>query len=84
MGKGVLKIMAFKKHYGEGVPKGRLVAMYLTDEGNVHPLSYKNGEQMDLVATMISIALEHKVVVDVNTTINSPHEKISIIHPKKL
>lgn len=76
--------MVFKKHYGEGVPKGRLVAMYLTDEGNVHPLSYKDGEQMDLVATMISIALEHRVVVDVTTTINSPHEKISIIHPKKL
>ena len=65
-----------------GVPNGRLVAMYLTDEGNLHPVSYKNEEQMNIVATMIAIALEHKVVVDVNTQINSSNEKLSIISQK--
>lgn len=74
--------MAFNVHYGEGLPKGRLVPMYLTEEGDLFPVIFSSKEQMDVVATMISIGMEHKVVVDTKTQINSPTERLSIYNLK--
>ena len=78
--------MAFNVQYGEGVPKGRLVPMYLTEEGDLFPIAFKSEEQMETVSTMIGIAMEHKVVVDTRTMINKPTEKLSVynMHSKKI
>lgn len=74
--------MAFKAEYGNGVPKGRLVPMYLTEEGDLYPIVFSSEDQMELVATMIGIAMEHKVVVDTNTLINDPKDKLSVYNRK--
>lgn len=77
-----IKIMAFNVEYGEGLPKGRVVPMYLTEDGDLFPLAFSSEEQLDLVATMIGIAMEHKIVVDTRTLINAPTEKLSIYNMK--
>lgn len=70
--------MAFNVEYGEGLPKGRLVPMYLTEEGDLFPVLFASEEQMDIVATMIGIGMEHKVVVDTKTQINPTNERLSV------
>lgn len=74
--------MAFSVEYGEGIPKGKLVPMYLTEDGDLFPVVFASKEQMDLVATMIGIALEHKVVVDTKTKINPVTERLSVYNLK--
>lgn len=64
--------------YANGVPKGRVVPMYLTDEGDLYTVAFTSEEQLDLVATMIGIAMDHKVVVDTRNQINNPEEKLTI------
>lgn len=53
------------------LPNGRLVPMYLTDDGDLFPVLFTGEEQMDLVSTMIGIGMEHRVVVDTHTKINT-------------
>lgn len=77
-----IKIMAFNVEYGENLPKGRVVPMYLTEDGDLFPLAFSSEEQLDLVATMIGIATEHRIVVDTRTLINAPTEKLSIYNMK--
>lgn len=78
--KEVIKIMVFKR---EGnIPKGRVVPMYLTDEGDLFSIVFTSEEQMDTVATMIGIAMEKKIVVDTSTQINDPKEKLCIYNLK--
>lgn len=55
-----------------GVPKGRIIPVYLTDEGDVYPIY--------LHETGI---LDNKIVVDTNTRINSENDKISIFDLSK-
>lgn len=76
--------MAFNVEYGENLPKGRVVPMYLTEDGDLFPLAFSSEEQLelDLVATMIGIAMEHRIVVDTRTLINAPTEKLSIYNMK--
>lgn len=66
-----------------GVPKGRIVPMYLTDEGDLFPIFFTSEEQMDLVGTVVGVAMENKVVVDIHTQINDPKEKLSIYNLKE-
>ena len=44
--------MGFKQE--AEVPKGRIVPMYLTDEGDLYPIFFTSEEQMELVSTVIS------------------------------
>lgn len=74
--------MAFNVDYGKGLPKGRLVPMYLTEEGDLFPVLFASEEQMDLVATMIGIGMEHKVVVDTRTQINATTERLAVYNLK--
>ena len=64
------------------VPKGRLVPMYLTDDGDLYPVYFRSEEELDLVSTMIGIAMENKVVVNTGEQINDPKEKLSIYNIK--
>ena len=73
--------MGFKQE--AGVPKGRIVPMYLTDEGDLYPIFFTSEEQMELVGTMVGIAMEQRVVVDIHTQINDPKEKLSIYNVKE-
>lgn len=74
--------MAFNTEYGKGLPKGRLVPMYLTEDGDLYPVVFASEEQMELVATMVGIAMDHRVVVDTNTLINDPKERLSVYNLK--
>lgn len=64
------------------VPKGRLVLMYLTDDGDLYPVYFRSEEELDLVSTMIGIAMEYKIVVNTGEQINDPKEKLSIYNIK--
>lgn len=73
--------MGFKR---EGsIPKGRVVPMYLTDEGDLFPIVFIGEEQMEMVASMIGIAMEQKIVVDTHNQINDPKERLSIYNLKE-
>lgn len=65
------------------VPKGRIVPMYLTDEGNVHSIFLHDMEELELIQTMVASILGGKIVVDTNNIINNPDEKISILESRK-
>ena len=73
--------MGFKQE--AEVPKGRIVPMYLTDEGDLYPIFFTSEEQMELVYTVIGVAMERRVVVDTHTQINNPKEKLSIYNLKE-
>lgn len=75
--------MGFKSERESGIPKGRIVPMYLTDEGDLFPIFFTSEEQMDLVGTMVGIAMEQRVVVDIHAQINDPKEKLSIYNLKE-
>lgn len=32
-----------------GIPKGRIIPVYLTDEGDVHPIFFHNMDELDLI-----------------------------------
>ena len=67
--------MAFKE-----VPKGRVIPFYLTDEGDLYPLSFHNMDEIKLCEEMVAMALNHTIVVDMKTQITDPKERLSIIH----
>lgn len=73
--------MGFK--YEENIPKGRIVPMYLTDEGDLYPICFQSEEQMELVSTMVGIAMEHTIVVNTHEQINDTKEKLSIYNMKE-
>lgn len=73
--------MGFKQEVE--VPKGRIVPMYLTDEGDLYPIFFTSEEQMELVSTVIGVAMERRIVVDIHTQINNPKEKLSIYNLKE-
>lgn len=63
-----------------GIPNGRIIPVYLTDEGDVHPIFFHNMEELELIQQLIAGLLDYKVVVDPKTFINNPEEKLSLIH----
>ena len=75
--------MAFNQVREDGIPKGKIVPLYLTEDGNLHPIYFRSEEELELVETMIGIAMEHKIVVDTNTYINNPEEKLTIYNFKE-
>lgn len=64
--------------FKDGIPKGRIVPMYLTDEGDVYPIYFNSMEELDLIQSLIGGMLGHKVAVDLKCQINKPEDKISI------
>lgn len=65
--------------YAEGVPKGRIVPVYLTEDGDMLPILFKGEEELDLCGQMVAIALFNRVVIDVNRPINNPDERIKLL-----
>lgn len=61
------------------IPKGRIVPVYLTENGDVHPIFFHSIEELDLIQQLVAGLFDNKIVVDPNTYINDPKEKISII-----
>lgn len=61
------------------IPNGRVIPVYLTDDGDVHPIFFRNMEELDLIQQVVAGILDNKIVVDTDTYINDPKEKISII-----
>ena len=61
------------------IPKGRVIPVYLTDDGDVHPIFFHSMDELDLIQQLIAGLLDNKIVVDPDTYINNPKEKISII-----
>lgn len=73
--------MGFKQE--AGIPKGRIVPMYLTDEGDLFPIFFKSMEELEMCGKMIGMVLNHIVPVDNKHPINSLEEKISIYDMRK-
>lgn len=73
--------MGFKQE--AGIPKGRIVPMYLTDEGDLFPIFFKSMEELEMCGEMIGMVLNRIVPVDNKHPINSPEEKISIYDRRK-
>lgn len=73
--------MGFKQE--AGIPKGRIVPMYLTDEGDLFPIFFKSMEELEMCGEMIGMVLNHIVPVDNKHPINFPEEKISIYDMRK-
>ena len=72
----VLRIMAFK--FGGGIPKGRILPVYLTEAGDVCPIFFRSMEELELCGDMVGMVLQHTIAVDIKHPINDPKEKISI------
>lgn len=65
------------------VPKGRVIPVYLTDEGNLHPIFLHSEQELDLIENLIGGIMDHKIAVDLNVILNDPKEKISILNRNK-
>lgn len=61
-----------------GVPKGRIIPVYLTDEGDVYSIYLH-----EIIQRLVAGILDNKIVVDTNTRINSENDKISIFDLSK-
>lgn len=61
-----------------GISKGRIVPMYLTEEGDLFPIFFKSMEELELCGDMVGMVLNHIIPVDNKHPINAPEEKISI------
>ena len=60
------------------VPKGRIIPVYLTDEGDVYPIYLHEMGELELIQRLVAGILDNKIVVDTNIRINSEEDKISI------
>ena len=72
-----------KKTTVSKVPKGRIVPMYLTDEGDVYPIYLHEMGELELIQRLVAGILDNKIIVDTKTRINSEQEKISIFDLSK-
>lgn len=62
----------------DGVPAGKIIPVYLTDEGDIYPIYFHSEEELDLIQRLISGLLDDKVYVDTNTQINDPMYKFGV------
>ena len=58
------------------VPKGRVVPFYLTDEGDVYPITFNNKEEFEFFGAFIAHSLG-TVLVDLKTQVNDPKYKFT-------
>lgn len=65
------------------VPSGRIVPVYLTDEGDVYPIYFHSMEELELIQRLVAGFFDNKVGVDFNCMINDPKNKISIFEREK-
>lgn len=66
------------------VPSGRIVPVYLTDEGDVYPIYFHSMEELDLMQMLVAGLFEGKKVgVDFKCQINDPQYRISIFDRTK-
>lgn len=63
-----------------GVPKGRIIPVYLTD---VYPIYLHEMGELEIIQRLVAGILDNKIVVDTNTRINSENDKISIFDLSK-
>lgn len=66
-----------------GVPKGRIIPVYLTDEGDVYPIYLHEMGELEIIQMLVAGILDNKITVDTNTRINSENDKISIFDLSK-
>jgi hypothetical protein len=66
-----------------GVPKGQIIPVYLTDEGDVYPIYLHEMGELEIIQRLVAGILDNKIVVDTNTRINSENDKISIFDLNK-
>lgn len=64
--------MAF--NYAEGIPHGKIVPMYLSDDGGLYTIHFHNMEEVDLLEELVAGMLGHTVAVDVNNPICDPKD----------
>ena len=62
--------MAF--NYADVIPKGKIVPMYLGDDGNVYTIRFHSMEEIDLIGQLVAGMLNHTVAIDVKNPVNDP------------
>lgn len=77
--------MGFK--YMGKVPKGRIVPMYLSEDGDIYSLRYKSQAQLDevsnMMATLLSGIVGSPLVVDDTPLNDGAIEKYKIMDKRK-
>ena len=71
--------MAFNPVCEAGIPKGRIIPVYLTEDGDVYPIFFHSMEELEMCEEMIAMVMKHRIAVDNKHPINNPEDKISII-----
>ena len=66
-----------------GVPNGRIIPVYLTDEGDVYPIYLHEMGELEIIQRLVAGILDNKNEGDTNTRINSENDKISIFDLSK-
>lgn len=71
--------MAFNPVCEEGIPKGRILPVYLTEDGDVLPIFFHSMEELEMCGDMVAMVMQHRIAVDNKHPINNPAEKISVM-----
>lgn len=58
-----------------GVPKGRIIPVYLTDEGDVYPIYLHEMGELEIIQRLVAGILDNKIVVDTNTSFDLSKKK---------
>ena len=61
----------------EGVPEGKIVPFYLTNEGDVFALVFHDPEELEYLGYMIASRMGNKIPVDTRTQVNDPMYKFT-------
>lgn len=75
--------MAF--NYADGIPTGKIVPMYLSDDGDLYTIQFHSMEEIDLIGEVIAGILGKTVAIDIKNPINDPKDpkqKITIYEKK--
>lgn len=64
--------MAF--NYADGIPTGKIIPMYLSDDGGLYTINFHDMEEIDLLGNLVAGMLGHTVAVDINNPICDPKD----------
>lgn len=60
------------------VPTGKIIPVYLTDEGDLLPIYFHSEEELNIIQQLVASILGDKIVVNCDDTLNDPAHKIGI------
>lgn len=67
----------------DGIPAGKIIPVYLTDEGDLYSICFHSEEELELMGRLIGSLMDGKVVIDTKTQLNDPLYKLGVKDLKK-